>query len=1787
MRSIGSGYNARIVSSFFSNNACLPIWGVLWDKSELPTHSTREMDIDNLCRAISSLRTLIHILTFNEKHLELVNLSCPSIIENITSLYPGSKDDLLKYSICGSMTSKSKYFYKCFTCCGYRSGIFCTKCWIPEKHVGHKYSMMYCSGTCDCGDLKAIDNKGMCDKHKGISDYYAFEKDIPIQFKDIIIEKLVRYNFLTIYSLVQAMYDPTWLRIVIVALEGLKSLLNEKSDILRYLISGSFTNQIFPSYKDLDGIMIRDTWGKKVFPTESDIDSLYGMVDVQTMSLIFGETRELDVETFVDLFGGYSFMEFVCYFMTQFHALYEDSYYSEVFQSETHFYHYLNVVYPRLSYILSGEIIAIEPYKEKFIKIWPIIIPRLAINQFFYPINKNIADVYDCFPNGVFQLEKLVTGSTVTEETIKDYSEKLSALKDVIKKVPFTSCAYQILMGDSVLLKTDESDELINVIYLCDYLKFLLISKPSNDDGVLADETRDIIRECVTANPYIKSMLGITLETILNSNRRFIYTIDEFQPIFTSLSKESFIPKTLWSTTLSLCEELQRKDNYNNRTLLYLPDSFFLMCLSLMCFQYTTPFGRIKSGVHIDETDYVEKISTDTIEIWRYYKFVRLGIKSVINGYKYIDDSEIDKCTKNIKILIALIRMWLVTNDSQSLFRRNLGGSLSENSLFNCLTKYADDMDFSDVTLPIPFGEHCLKARYKTKLSKMYPDKYSFHIPLHRLLSVILFSLQRYKQYGIEEILDNIGLDFYGSLLNEDEEKEINKNIHNIDIDEDDETHTASPIKREISKISPVVALGQHPLRSLFIGTCFKLFARNGGYYVSDVNGYIWSGIKGFNFNQSESDQFLLQSLCSMQRKGSQFELASLLLRTFGLEEWSSSSDVEPVEDIVPGSTESSTAFGEILINTLLLIGKIFSNRALVSKTSDRTSICKQAVINKLCSSQNGVGVQTCKTMFPTKYRNGKFIDKFLDEISVRVEDTTSRYQKFNLEPNSEAWRRSCFFNSSSLSINMEAFIENSFAFNKDFPPSVYSLPEHSFFPDKFGIDPLLLLPCTTPIILLLTKIIYTESTGLELPYISKLILCTALIILVSFKNISKSIPEDVSDSDLHKEGLMRFEEVMKKNIPFLKKEEKDKKDTSEINNITLKDVLQKLYGMTKKKEYIPPLEYLLDIPKPQETPKLLSPSSPFSKSFIKDYDAVCPVCLDNTDGEMTLCAHAKCALIMPYRNRDDVQKGLMISFCRHSYHFDCFDECLKEGTSKCSLCNNSANISIPFVPKNYVDYIPAETKINEERKYRLEDVIGLANSMFTIDKIKNEELILDNPNRNKYSQETLILVLKLIYYHDILFDGINEMIAYDQNCAEQRKIDKILEGENEKGALVSVQHALIVLITTFLKNLEYQEQIHRPWELNEYKTPELFKHCEKLNIPKHINRSPEYLINKTIDSLKNSISEISALVFFLNHIHDLITNFDEIKYLTNISFIFPIDRVLVEDYGLEYVTLLACVGNYKEIEPALYDFSIPFQERVVIALLYFFASKYPCGCEMIETCQQLRTVEILLNDFLEEFRNKNLDIQKEKYSTSTEIMIKSPDDYIDETPIPSPTSIIFLKGETKILLPKSSYDFATIIQDKCECDNCHNKLRKTSKGDKIDFLLCLSCGKVICTNCVSVRRNYPSVSYQYTKEKISEKTKKRELRCALAITTHCDRHEDSYCNGEFVSLTMSIGTVLKESLGIYNGNLDSSRYLVIKKPRKNHNMYVDYKGSVPFRAFKFGLYMEAVRYDKDKNIYE
>ncbi|KAG9454677.1 hypothetical protein H6P81_007581 [Aristolochia fimbriata] len=81
--------------------------------------------------------------------------------------------------VCGAVWGEKDIAYRCRTCEHDPTCAICVTCFQDGNHKDHDYSIMYTGGgCCDCGDVTAWKREGFCSKHRGAEQIQPLSEDI-------------------------------------------------------------------------------------------------------------------------------------------------------------------------------------------------------------------------------------------------------------------------------------------------------------------------------------------------------------------------------------------------------------------------------------------------------------------------------------------------------------------------------------------------------------------------------------------------------------------------------------------------------------------------------------------------------------------------------------------------------------------------------------------------------------------------------------------------------------------------------------------------------------------------------------------------------------------------------------------------------------------------------------------------------------------------------------------------------------------------------------------------------------------------------------------------------------------------------------------------------------------------------------------------------------------------------------------------------------------------------------------------------------------------------------------------------------------------------------------------------------------------------------------------------------------------------------------------------------------------------------------------------------------------
>ncbi|XP_038980097.1 E3 ubiquitin-protein ligase PRT6-like isoform X2 [Phoenix dactylifera] len=82
-------------------------------------------------------------------------------------------------AVCGAVWGRNDLAYRCRTCEHDPTCAICVPCFQNGNHKDHDYSIMYTGGgCCDCGDITAWEREGFCSKHKGSEQFQPLPEEL-------------------------------------------------------------------------------------------------------------------------------------------------------------------------------------------------------------------------------------------------------------------------------------------------------------------------------------------------------------------------------------------------------------------------------------------------------------------------------------------------------------------------------------------------------------------------------------------------------------------------------------------------------------------------------------------------------------------------------------------------------------------------------------------------------------------------------------------------------------------------------------------------------------------------------------------------------------------------------------------------------------------------------------------------------------------------------------------------------------------------------------------------------------------------------------------------------------------------------------------------------------------------------------------------------------------------------------------------------------------------------------------------------------------------------------------------------------------------------------------------------------------------------------------------------------------------------------------------------------------------------------------------------------------------
>ncbi|KAK9126954.1 hypothetical protein Scep_015800 [Stephania cephalantha] len=99
--------------------------------------------------------------------------------EPAASLKKLAKRSVGQRGVCGAVWRPNDIAYHCRTCENDPTCAICVPCFQNGNHEGHDYALMYTGGgCCDCGDATAWKREGFCSKHKGAEQILPLPEEI-------------------------------------------------------------------------------------------------------------------------------------------------------------------------------------------------------------------------------------------------------------------------------------------------------------------------------------------------------------------------------------------------------------------------------------------------------------------------------------------------------------------------------------------------------------------------------------------------------------------------------------------------------------------------------------------------------------------------------------------------------------------------------------------------------------------------------------------------------------------------------------------------------------------------------------------------------------------------------------------------------------------------------------------------------------------------------------------------------------------------------------------------------------------------------------------------------------------------------------------------------------------------------------------------------------------------------------------------------------------------------------------------------------------------------------------------------------------------------------------------------------------------------------------------------------------------------------------------------------------------------------------------------------------------
>eukprot|EP00268_Persea_americana_P013166 TRINITY_DN1573_c1_g1_i1.p1 TRINITY_DN1573_c1_g1~~TRINITY_DN1573_c1_g1_i1.p1 ORF type:complete len:2067 (+),score=416.93 TRINITY_DN1573_c1_g1_i1:302-6502(+) len=97
--------------------------------------------------------------------------------------------------VCGAVWGKKDIAYRCRTCEHDPTCAICVSCFQNGNHKDHDYSIIYTGGgCCDCGDVTAWKREGFCSKHKGAEQIQPLPEEIANSVEPVLDALLVYWR---------------------------------------------------------------------------------------------------------------------------------------------------------------------------------------------------------------------------------------------------------------------------------------------------------------------------------------------------------------------------------------------------------------------------------------------------------------------------------------------------------------------------------------------------------------------------------------------------------------------------------------------------------------------------------------------------------------------------------------------------------------------------------------------------------------------------------------------------------------------------------------------------------------------------------------------------------------------------------------------------------------------------------------------------------------------------------------------------------------------------------------------------------------------------------------------------------------------------------------------------------------------------------------------------------------------------------------------------------------------------------------------------------------------------------------------------------------------------------------------------------------------------------------------------------------------------------------------------------------------------------------------------------